>query len=575
MTSEEAVKQKITHFNIPQQKAWIINANVMLAIIGRAGGKTHGFIAPAALRNVKGMPRGATGFVGPTYIKLENDLIPALRKALEKFKFYEEIDYWIGKFIPKNINHEKPYECPTNPQYSIFWKNGHIFRIIGLDRKDSGNAQSNDFIIGDEAKFINEDSFNTRIIPTNRGNEDLFGHLHYHHGIYLCTDMPTSPESQWLFKYEEMMDPEQIELIVSYDHAQRKMVSDMGDTLLQQDSGLSRQIRVDKEALLATMRDLVAKDKLTDALDKRFRKELTRLDNILFELRREAVLFIEASTLDNLDVVTERYIRQMKRVLTPDQFDRSILNLRKMGSDFAYYGNFDEVKHTYTDINYNYTDDFKSIHDLPQPWRKDGDIDTSRGLDIACDWGAKICCMEIGQEFRHVYKVLNSLEVKHPQRIKHLAKKFDDYYALYPVKKVTHYYDHTAIYEDASREISFAEELAQELTALGWQVYDNYIGQAAGHDSRYKLFARVYAEDDPDTKPLRINRTNCNNLIISTQNAGTYENDKGHRKDKKPESLASVPPEHATHHTDAKDTLYIGVFQDRLGSNDYEPDFTM
>ncbi|MGY0037642.1 hypothetical protein [Pedobacter sp. NJ-S-72] len=216
---------------------------------------------------------------------------------------------------------------------------------------------------------------------------------------------------------------------------------------------------------------------------------------------------------------------------------------------------------------------FQDIKKMPAPWKKDADLNIRQPLDIACDWGAKIVCMEIGQEFQHVFKVLNSLEVLHPFRIKHLAKKFDEYYEGYPTKVVTHHYDHTAIHEDASREISYAEELKQELTALGWRVHDNYIGQASRHHARYKLFGRVYAEDDPGTKPVRINRTNCTNLVTSIEQAGTHENTKGHQKDKRPEQKESVKPEEATHHSDAHDTLYIGVFQMRLGHGDYEPDY--
>jgi hypothetical protein len=261
--------------------------------------------------------------------------------------------------------------------------------------------------------------------------------------------------------------------------------------------------------------------------------------------------------------------------LSPKQFNTSILNIREVGADFAFYGTFDEVKHTYTDIDYNYTDQYKSIHDLPEPWRKDADIDTGRALQVAMDYNAAIVSIEIGQEFRHVFKVLNSLEVLHPQRIKHLAKAVDAYYKNFPTKKIVHHYDQNATGTDASREISFATEFSQEMTALGWIVEDHYIGPAPTGESRYKMWARVFAEDDEYTKPCRINRSNCgDNLVISIQNTGLLETDKGHKKDKKPENRkSSVLPQHAPHHSDAVDTLYIGVFQDRLGSAGLEFDF--
>lgn len=572
--NDDAVKQKIIHFNYPQQRAWIVNANTTVGIIGRAGGKDHGFVTPTLLRNVKGMPRGATAFVSPTYIKAKTDMVPALIKALEKFGFYEEIDFWVGKYIPASIPHDKAYEHPRDAEYSIFFKNGHTVRIIGLDNKKTANGQSNDFLLLNEARFIKHEDFISRVKPTNRGNEDTdFVNLHYHHGTLITTDMPRSVKSRWILDYEKEVDFEQIDLIVSFDYEQRELIKSIGHDMLGLDPKLSLQITIDKEKLLATMRDLVAKQKLTEALEIRFRKEINRLDDILFELRREAVYTIRASTLDNLDAVGVRFVNEMKRDLTDNEFDASILNEEVKSTDDPFYSTFNDEHHCYDDINYEYVELFKTAEVLPQPWRKDSDLDKSRPLQAACDWNKKMVCMEIGQEFPHAFKFLNSLEVFDPDRIKHLAKKFDNYYAGFPTRKVVHHFDHTAIGEDASREISYYQEFNQELRALGWTVEDHYIGQASTHRSRNKLFLRVYAEDDPGTKRCRINSTNCKNLIKSLSDAGSYQTEAGIKKDKRPELSKDVKPEHATHHSDAHDTLYIGVFQARLGEDDYEPDF--
>ncbi len=575
MQNPNDVKQKIIHFNYPQQRGWIVNANTTVAVIGRAGGKDHGFVAPTILRNVKGMPRGATAFISPTYIKAKSDMIPALIKALEKFGFYEEIDFWVGKYIPKNISHEKAYEYPREADYCIFFRNGHVIRIIGLDNKKTANGQSNDFLLLNEARFIKHEDFVSRVKPTNRGNEDtIFAQLHYHHGTLITTDMPRSAASKWIMAYEKNVDAEQIDLIVAFDKEQRDLVRSVGDEMLSLDPSLSMQIRQDKEKLLKTMRELVDRGKLTTDLDKRFRKELRRLDDVLFQLRREAVYFVRASTLDNIDVLQERFINEMFRDLPEKEFRTSILNIEDDGVDQPFYSTFNDELHCYDDVNYSYVDLFQNIDEMPAPWKKDDDIDKSRPLQIACDWNKRMTCMNIGQEFDHVFKYLNAVQVYDPERIKHLAKQFDEYYKGYPTKVVVHHYDHTAVGEDASREISYADELHNELSALGWQVHDNYIGQASSHRSRNKLFLRVYAEDDPSTKPIRINRTNCkDNLIPSLQNAGSYESRLGIQKDKKPEQSLLVPPQHATHHTDAHDTLYIGVFQNRLGSDEFEADF--
>lgn len=575
LQNDADIKQKIIHFNYPQQRGWIVNANTTVAIIGRAGGKDHGFVTPVLLRNVKGLPRGATAFVSPTYMKAKTDMVPALIKALEKFGFYEEIDFWVGKNIPQNIPHEKAFEHPRDADYSIFFRNGHTVRIIGLDNKKTANGQSNDFLLLNEARFIKHEDFISRVKPTNRGNEDTdFINRHYHHGTLITTDMPRSNSSRWILDFEKEVDHEQIDLIVSFDFEQRELIKSIGNELVSLGQNVSLQVTIDKEKLLQVMKDLLKQGKLTEALEMRFRRELKRLDDILFELRREAVYCLRASTLDNLDAVGVRFINEMKRDLTDNEFDASILNEEVNSTDDPFYSTFNDEQHGYDDVNYEYVDLFKNLEDMPQPWRKDNDLDKTRPLQIACDWNKKMTCMEIGQEFTHAFKVLNSLAVFDPERIKHLCKKFDEYYNGYPTRKVVHHFDHTAIGEDASREIPYYQELKNELKALGWTVEDNYIGQASTHKSRNKMFLRVYAEDDPGTKRVRINSINCKDLIKSLTDAGSYQTEAGIKKDKRTEQSKDVKPQHSTHHTDAHDTLYIGVFQSRLGDNDYEPDYT-
>lgn len=603
MNEQSEPRQKITHFNYAQQRAWIVNANILALIAGRGIGKDHGIITPAVLRNVKEMPRGATAFIAPTYVKAKGDLIPSLVKALEKFNFYEGVDFWIGEHIPKKVKHVKAYEHPRDPQYSVFFRNGHIIRLIGLDRKDTANGQSNDFIILNEAKFIREEDYKSRVVPTNRGNEDVpaFAKLHFHHGQYIISDMPSNAAGKWILKFEKEMDQEQIDLIVSFDHEQRQLVKTVADKLLGLDDekemivfndrqlgiiedlktgftgesgNLSERIRFDKERLLATMRDLVKKGQLTEAIEIRFRKEITRLDNALFELRRDAIHFMKASTLENIDVLRESFIKQMSRVLTDRQFNTSILNLEDDGAEEEFYSTFNEDLHTYTDIDYDYLDQFKQYGDADAPWKKDADLDPTRPLHIGCDWNKAFTSMTIGQEFPHVFKIVNVLYVKDPQRIKHLAKLFADYYKGYPCAKVEHHYDHTAQFKNAQMEKDYSEDMHDELHALDWDVTDHYIGQALPHAAREKMFRRVYAEDDYRTKPIRINRTNCGDLITSVKNVENKEDRLGAHKDKGSERSKKIAPEHSIHLTDAHDTLYIGAFFDRLDSADYEPDFT-
>ncbi|MBE7178189.1 MAG: hypothetical protein INR69_17435 [Mucilaginibacter polytrichastri] len=532
---QNSIPERVIHLNVPQQKVQIVDANITALIAGRGTGKTSGVITPLSLRNIKEMPRGATAFMSPTYYKIKAELLPEWGKGMERYGFYEDVDFWVGKQIPKHIDHERAFQHPRDPRNSVFFRNGHVIRLIGMDRKDSAAGLSNDYNIVDEAKYVKEKDFNGRVIPANRGNEDVFAHLHFHHGILLCTDMPTDPAGQWVMKYEDMMDPEQIELIVNFEF--------------------------ERSELLAEMKRLVMTEQLHEQLEKRMRRRLRELDQILFDLRRECVHFVEATTLDNIDVLGEKYIRQMKLVLTDLQFRTSILNERLTFVENKFYPNFDHEVHGYEAINYRYVEEQSYMLTLPEPWKKHDDLDLSRPLDIACDWNNAFTSMVVGQEFRYEYRFQNALWAKDRKKtLGSLSKVFNEYYGKsFPRREVNFYYDHTAVHLDASREETFADEFSRLLKGFGWKVNKHYIGQASNHDVRMKMWKNVHAGESRDGKPVAYNTSTCSALITAIQNTPARLSDKGYKKDKTSERKGGVKAEESTHLTEAHDTLYEGV----------------
>ena len=59
--------------------------------------------------------------------------------------------------------------------------------------------------------------------------------------------------------------------------------------------------------------------------------------------------FVRASSLDNIDILGEDYIRRMKRDLPPLVFAICVLNIRPKKSGEGFYCNFDPDRHTYID----------------------------------------------------------------------------------------------------------------------------------------------------------------------------------------------------------------------------------
>ncbi len=85
------------------------------------------------------------------------------------------------------------------------------------------------------------------------------------------------------------------------------------------------------------------------------RKQLRHLDRQLNQIRSVAVYYKEYSSIENLQVLGESYIKQMKRDLTPLTFQTSILCQRIGIAKDGFYSSMREL-HFYDASNFAYLD---------------------------------------------------------------------------------------------------------------------------------------------------------------------------------------------------------------------------
>lgn len=286
------------------------------------------------------------------------------------------------------------------------------------------------------------------------------------------------------------------------------------------------------------------------------------------------VMYLQAPSTMNAHNLGEEFFKTCKRLMTDLQYNAEILCIRPESVENGFYAAFNEQVHTYDASNVNYLfglgsdmDSLKAVNS-----KSDTDVRNDYPIDIACDWGANINCMVCGQDtlVGNEYKIINALYVKSPQTLRELATKFCDYYANHSRKRVNFYYDHTAVFKDASRVTSFAEEFMKILNSKGWEVNGIYVGQAPSHASRYLFWDITFKEDGRSSLPyVRLNKNNCSNLIVSMQQAGAIEGKNGIEKDKRPEKRKDAIHEELTHFTDALDTLVFFRFKSRLQTTGY------
>ena len=518
--------EKELYLNKPQILVWLVRALITICIWGRGTGKSEGVIAPWIIDKLFSMPRSKGIIIGPTYQHLLVNTLPPVIEMWKRMGYHRDVHYVIGKKPPKSWNWTEPYNAPLSHKHTIYWFNGSCQVLVSQDRISNSAGPSVDYIVGDEAKHLNFEKLQ-EIFQTNRGNRQYFGHLSVHHALLFCTDMPTTPKQQWVLQYEDDINEEAVELILAI---QKEVISLISE--------------------LTTAKKTRAK-KIKTLLNY-YKKELN-------EIRTDLVHFSEFSTLENLEVVGEPYIREQKRNLPPLKYRASILNERVKKEEGMFYPMLDEDLHYYTKFKYQKIDkvgfDFTKLkkHDYHQ----DADVDLEEALDISLDYNAVINSLVVAQET----KTINFLFVKSPLMLKDVVKKFCKYYDDHPTKEVNYYYDHTAIGSNAMLgDYSFANQVVDILRDNDWYVNEIYLGQGPGYESRYEMFNNAL-RGCPDLPMPTFNSNNCESLLISMENTMTRQGPSGYEIDKRSEKDPNILPEHATHAQEAWSTWFYGKFE--------------
>lgn len=520
---------KSVYFNTPQRLTQLIGANTTVIVAGRRTGKTDSIASPFVLRNMQRMPGSTGGIVVPTFKHGLTNTLPGLFAAWKRWGFINGIHYVVGRRPPKSF--AKPIIEPSDYEHVISFYNGSCAIIISQDRPGSSNSLTLSWILVDEAKFVDYERLKDETLPANGGIKSHFGHHSCNHSMMILSDMPQTQKGSWFLHYEDKMDKELIATI----------------------EGTVYEIWRTKERIRALNAKGVA-------VPPYLKSSLRRLDTNLNKMRSVAVYYKEYSSIENLQLLGENYIKQMKRDLTPKTFQTSILCQRIGIAKDGFYSSMKE-SHKYNASDFAYLDslgyDFNpSLLDC----RADADVNPHAPICIGMDYNANINWIVAGQPNGRRLNIIKSFYVKFERKIPALIEEFCRYYANHQNKTVVYYYDTTALGANyAVNEQDFHWVVCHEFERHGWQVEDVYLGNPMRHDEKYLLINQGFAGKQR-LMPF-FNRQNNDDLILAVQSAGVTRGRNGFRKDKGGEKLAETEEDllqHRTDGTDAFDTLYIG-----------------
>lgn len=559
---------KEVYFNNPQRRTQLIGANTTVIVAGRRTGKTDSIASPFVLRNMQRMPGSTGGIVVPTFKHGLTNTIPGLLAAWKRWGFLNGVHYVVGQKPPKGF-HSAIIE-PTDYEHVISFYNGSRAIIISQDRPGSSNSLTLSWLLIDEAKFIDYERLKEETLPANGGIKSYFGKHSFNHSILILSDMPQTKKGSWFLHYEDKMDKELIAAI---------------EATVCEIWHIKQRIKSDREA----------GNNPPDYL----RKHLRHLDRQLNQMRSVAVYYKEYSSIENLQLLGETYIKQMKRNLTPLTFQTSILCQRIGIAKDGFYSSMREA-HFYDASNFAYLDKmWADLANAPTTTLpplntavQDADVIPTAPICIGMDYNANINWIVAGQvygdpeslltfgerrnrddfnerssvsvanEFRQGKRlnIIKSFYTKFERKIPALINDFCTYYQEHQNKTVIFYYDTTALGSNyAVNEQDFRWVVIHEFERHGWRVQDVYIGNPMKHHEKYLEINEAFA-GRRKLMPF-LNRQNNEDLILALQTAGVSRGRNGFRKDKGGEKLAETEEDllqHRTDGTDAFDTLYIG-----------------
>ena len=636
-----------------QQQSLYMCARDERDIAARRTGKTDGLVAPYVWMTSNSMPGMLGAWVAVSRQQGFSKTIPGTMAAMERM-FGFQIGIHMGWGRPPK--HVRPSIFKPKSYENIIWfANGAQWALISLSQTASANSYTFSACVGDECRFFPKKKVDEELMPALSGQTHPLGDINFsdYNPLYRSTrfvsDASLTAKGSWLEREDEKLDLEietgrfkgktyrwvQGELedyadkVIRYNdllynakktgHTPHVVPAEVKTMIravalkMLKHEGMFRILPNHGKKITKNMVDMAVNYKLVTAEDaeliydyeylltpeedfemQMFLRSKKFQDDYLRELRRSAFVVRRASTLENVDVLGEEYIRQMKRDLPPYTFMVSILNVKIKKSNDGFYSNLD-IDHVHGYINdsgidpltmanwstqkatgiidgkkitsESYQPDLKELSER-NDCRMDADCVNDLPLYLAFDYNANINTLVVGQVYQRdgveAVNVIKSFYVKNERKLRELVDDFSRYYA--PKRSVNrdvvYFYDATAK-QGASYALTderFYQAVIKELERNGWNVTAIDMGVPEKHEVKHRIINNGLA--GIEYPAIRINQLNNPDLIIAMQLCEVSIGYQGFRKDKsqekKPETEENLPLQQRTDFTDAFDSLYLG-----------------
>lgn len=499
------------YMNQMQILANVIDPNNLYAEVARAGGKTEGITGPRIIRIANDMPGELSFLVHKTYVALMTNVWPNLQAYFSKQvtvagkvrpMLEYGIDYIVGEAkLPSHFR--RPRYPISYPKHSVVFRDGHHIQLVSSDQPESVAGRSAVHAIIEEMKHNKGEKLKTRLFPSLRGAGAETRRSTYYQGITGVSDTARVDlgEDDWFEEYERHMDHKLLEEIST-------VALHVNAAIYQKYKLVNSQRETTNPVTLERIRlEIIKQDRITALWKPR-----------LADMRRNATLYIRASSFCNKDILGPKFFKTQLETLDMDEFLTSICAIRHKEVINKFFANYNKEKHQFAD-SYIYDSILKL--DLREHF-----LLTARYLKyynkhdellVGYDPG-HFSSLTVGQEkdYGRQLRILKEFYCCYPEEQPELARQFYEFFGPDSInKRIILYHDRAGNKrrEDLEQITTDCRILKRELESYGFEVELMNEGQSTIYYwQQFKLLLLTFGGRSNALPEVLIDENECKNL---------------------------------------------------------------
>lgn len=508
---EFSMEMERIYMNSMQVMVNLIDPNKVVVEAARASGKTSEVTVNRIVRVADSMPAELSFLAHRTYVALLTNIWPNIQAAFSRqitvngrprCMLEYGIDYIAGESkIPEHFR--KPRYPISYPKHSILFRNGHHIQLVSSDQPDSVAGRSGVHAFVEEMKHNDGEKLKTRLFPSLRGSSAEIRKSPYYQGWTGVSDTARVDlnEDDWFERYEDQNNPQLLSEIATVAvHVNKAVYKRM--ELLTAQKNTTNPVTLEKIRLEL----------------KKYDRQISMWTPRLADMRRNATLYIRASSFVNKDILGPKFFKTQLDTLDMDEFLTAICAVRHKSVVNKFFANYDKEKHQFSD-GYIYDSimklDLKDHFIITARYLKY--YDKSAPLYIGYDPGhfSSLVCgqpKKYGKEFR----LLKEFFCFYPDEQPELARQVYEFFGRdCRNKRIVLYPDRAGNKRREELELITTDSraLKRELESYGFEVQLMNEGQATiYHWQQFKLMLLLFGDRSNALPHVFIDENECPNL---------------------------------------------------------------